>query len=131
MRITKYTNTCLIICKTLGTENKINVQAFKVKRNQNQDRKDPSNFIPRQKIFFFFSIHVFFFFYVDISAGFSPSIFDIMRDTTGVSNLLSDGTAQKESVSYKEAFRLATLGGSKGKKTMNGTQDDRGISSLA
>lgn len=49
----------------------------------------------------------------DISGGFSPSIFDIMRDTTGVSNLLSDGTAQKESVSYKEAFRLATLGGSK------------------
>lgn len=49
----------------------------------------------------------------DISGGCSVSMFNAMRYTTGISNLVSDGTLQTKPVDYKEAFRLATLGGSK------------------
>ncbi len=54
-------------------------------------------------------------FCVDISGGCSVSMLDVIGSTTAVSNLICDGTPQKKPINYKEAFRLATLGGSKGK----------------
>ena len=50
----------------------------------------------------------------DISGGFHPSILNAIRMATQTSNILSLQHENYERVDYKEAFRLATLGGSRG-----------------
>ncbi|XP_051875558.1 guanine deaminase [Pristis pectinata] len=49
----------------------------------------------------------------DVSGGYSPSVLDAVRRAIDVSNILSLNTPGYEKLSYKEVFRLATLGGSK------------------
>ncbi|XP_069778804.1 guanine deaminase isoform X2 [Narcine bancroftii] len=49
----------------------------------------------------------------DVSGGYSPSMLDAVRKAVDVSNSLSISSPGYERLSYKEAFRLATLGGSK------------------
>ncbi|XP_067839643.1 guanine deaminase [Heptranchias perlo] len=48
----------------------------------------------------------------DVSGGYSPSVLDAVRGAIGTSNILSLKSSDYEKLSYKEAFRLATLGGS-------------------
>lgn len=60
---------------------------------------------------------------IDVSGGESPSMLVAIRDCIKASNVLSFGkTEEYKPLSFKEAFFLATLGGSQGKisvKTAN------------
>ncbi|ELU04611.1 hypothetical protein CAPTEDRAFT_178545 [Capitella teleta] len=49
----------------------------------------------------------------DVSGGFSPSMLNAIRMSTQVSNTISMQKNKYEHLDYREAFRLATLGGSK------------------
>ncbi|XP_072904646.1 guanine deaminase [Hemitrygon akajei] len=49
----------------------------------------------------------------DVSGGYSPSILDAVRKAIETSKILSFNSSDYEKLSYEEAFRLATLGGSK------------------
>ncbi|XP_070545812.1 guanine deaminase-like isoform X2 [Ptychodera flava] len=48
----------------------------------------------------------------DVSGGYNPSILDAIRQSVGVSKLLAVDRENYSPISYQEAFRLATLGGS-------------------
>ncbi|XP_051875896.1 guanine deaminase-like [Pristis pectinata] len=50
---------------------------------------------------------------IDVSGGYSPSVLDAVQRAIDVSNILSLNSLGYEKLSYKEVFRLATLGGSK------------------
>ena len=50
-----------------------------------------------------------------MSGGYSPSLFDAMRFAVQISNVLHIQHGPKyKNLDYKEAFRLATMGGSEG-----------------
>lgn len=51
---------------------------------------------------------------VDVSGGYSPSMLDAIRYAVQVSNTLSTIKDNYEPIDFREAFRLATLGGSQG-----------------
>lgn len=53
--------------------------------------------------------------YVDVAAGYSPSMLDAMRRTIDTSKALTIQDPQHKTLSFEEVFRLATLGGSEGK----------------
>lgn len=53
----------------------------------------------------------------DCSGGYSSSILDAIRQSLQVSNVLAlDRDQDYQRISYKEAFRMATLGGAKGEE---------------
>lgn len=51
----------------------------------------------------------------DVAGGYSPSILDALRRAMDTSKALSMQNAQLQTLTFEEAFRLATLGGSEGK----------------
>ena len=52
----------------------------------------------------------------DVAGGFSPSILDAQRMAVHASHALAvTKETEYQPIDYKEAFRLATLGGSKGR----------------
>ena len=52
----------------------------------------------------------------DVSGGHSPSMLDVIRQCITASNVVAFSKPESyRSLSYKDAFRLATLGGSEGK----------------
>lgn len=56
---------------------------------------------------------------IDCSGGYSSSMLDAMRQALQVSNVLAlDRDQDYQRLSYKEAFRMATLGGAKGKEQL-------------
>lgn len=52
---------------------------------------------------------------VDVAGGYSPSMLDAMRRTLDTSKALTIQDPQHQTLTFEEVFRLATLGGSKGK----------------
>lgn len=52
--------------------------------------------------------------YVDVAGGYSSSMLDAIRRAVDTSKVLCMQDAELQPLSYKEAFRLATLGGSEG-----------------
>ena len=56
------------------------------------------------------------FYMTDVSGGYHPSIIDAIRSAIHVSNTQAIlNSTDYQPINVKEAFRLATLGGSKGK----------------
>ena len=52
----------------------------------------------------------------DVAGGHSPSMFDAMRQCITASTVMAfSKTDSYKSLTYKDAFKLATLGGSEGK----------------
>ena len=53
---------------------------------------------------------------LDCSGGYSPSVVDAMRSAIGASNTQNIMSDKKyDSIDFKDAFKMATLGGSKGR----------------
>lgn len=51
---------------------------------------------------------------IDVAGGYSSSMLDAIRRAVMVSNILSINKINMKSLTLKEVFRLATLGGSQG-----------------
>lgn len=52
--------------------------------------------------------------YTDVAGGYSYSMLDAIRRAVMVSNILLINKVNEKSLTLKEVFRLATLGGSQG-----------------
>lgn len=57
-------------------------------------------------------------FRTDVAGGYSSSMLDAIRRAVDTSKALCMQDAQLQPLSYKEVFRLATLGGSEGKQVL-------------
>lgn len=57
-------------------------------------------------------------FHADVAGGYSSSMLDAIRRAVDTSKALCMQDAQLQPLSYKEAFRLATLGGSEGTQNL-------------
>ena len=61
-------------------------------------------------------MHTSIFYTTDVAGGYSPSILDAQRMAVHASHALAvTKETEYQPIDYKEAFRLATLGGSKGR----------------
>ena len=61
-------------------------------------------------------LHVLLFVRSDVSGGFQTSILDALRMSCQTSNILGlERDSSYRHIDYKEAFRMATLGGSQGR----------------